>query len=196
MTRSYRPQDLHRTSTGTLELAAQGFFWVGAQRFETPVGTVLRGQMYVEYWIPKELLHPLPIVMIHGGGGQGLDFLGTPDGREGVGALVREAGLCDLCRRPPGPRPRALPPGRAGADVRRVPAHLSGAALLPAGAASGYVPAGEAARQMAGSGPFRLARVRSFLRWHRPVADRHRTGPPRRPSMPAPICSTGSARRS
>lgn len=83
MTRSFRPQDLHAASPGTLELAAQGFFWVGGEPFEAPGGTALRGQMYVEYWIPKDLRHPLPIVMIHGGGGQGTDLLQTADGREG-----------------------------------------------------------------------------------------------------------------
>jgi pimeloyl-ACP methyl ester carboxylesterase len=39
--------------------------------------------MYVQYQIPVERLHPVPIVMVHGGGGQGTDYLGTPDGREG-----------------------------------------------------------------------------------------------------------------
>jgi pimeloyl-ACP methyl ester carboxylesterase len=39
--------------------------------------------MYVEYWVPQDLRHPLPVVMIHGGGGQGTDYFGTADGREG-----------------------------------------------------------------------------------------------------------------
>lgn len=78
------PHDLwSATRTRALHLAAQGFFWVGAETFDTPDGPALRGQTYVEYWIPDDLRHPWPIVMIHGGGGQGLDFLGTADGREG-----------------------------------------------------------------------------------------------------------------
>jgi pimeloyl-ACP methyl ester carboxylesterase len=81
--RSVRPADLHADSVGPLILAAQGFFWVGGQRHDTPAGPTLRAQMYVEYWIPQELRHPWPIVMVHGGGGQGLDFLGTAEGREG-----------------------------------------------------------------------------------------------------------------
>src|SRR5215475_10748195 len=81
--RSVRPADLHADSVGPLALAAQGFFWVGGQRLETAVGPTLRAQMYVEYWIPQELRHPWPLVMVHGGGGQGLDFLGTASGREG-----------------------------------------------------------------------------------------------------------------
>ena len=83
MTKSYRPHDLHAASKAPLELAAQGFFWAGAEPVRTAAGPHLRAQMYVEYWIPTHLRHPLPIVMIHGGGGQGTDFLGTPDGREG-----------------------------------------------------------------------------------------------------------------
>ena len=83
MTRSYRPHDLHAARAAPLVLAAQNFFWVGAERVELPTGAALRGQTYVEYWIPEDLRHPLPIVMIHGGGGQGTDMLGTADGREG-----------------------------------------------------------------------------------------------------------------
>ena len=43
----------------------------------------MTGQMYVEYFIPKTLTHPYPIVMIHGGSQTGTNFTGTPDGREG-----------------------------------------------------------------------------------------------------------------
>ncbi len=81
--KSVRPRDLHAASSSALTLAAQGFFWVGGERIQTPSGPALRAQMYVEYWIPQDLRHPWPLVMVHGGGGQGLDFLGTADGREG-----------------------------------------------------------------------------------------------------------------
>lgn len=39
--------------------------------------------MYVQYMLPAERRHPYPIVMVHGGGGQGTDWLQTPDGRDG-----------------------------------------------------------------------------------------------------------------
>ena len=81
--KSVRPADLHAQGTDSLSLAAHGFFWVGGERVETASGPTLRGQMYVEYWIPQALRHRWPLVLIHGGGGQGLDFLGTVDGREG-----------------------------------------------------------------------------------------------------------------
>lgn len=84
MRASLAPRDLWSAKRGrALHLAAHGFFWVGGEAIDTPGGRTLRGQTYVEYWIPEDLRHPWPIVMIHGGGGQGLDFLGTADGREG-----------------------------------------------------------------------------------------------------------------
>ncbi len=85
MSKSYRPQDLHAAGKDKpLALAAQGFFWTGAELIDHPAaGKAVRGQQYVEYWIPQDLRHETPIVMIHGGGAQGTNFLGTPDGREG-----------------------------------------------------------------------------------------------------------------
>ena len=66
MGRSYRPADLHAAGAARpLELAAQGFFWTGGEivQHET-AGPVMRGQQYVEYWIPRDLRHALPIVML------------------------------------------------------------------------------------------------------------------------------------
>ena len=103
MSRSYRPADLHAAGVGKpLELAAQGFFWVGGELIDHPAaGKAMRGQMYVEYWIPARLVHPLPLVLIHGGGGQGTDFLGTADGREGwVHYLVRAGWAVYVVDRP------------------------------------------------------------------------------------------------
>jgi pimeloyl-ACP methyl ester carboxylesterase len=65
-----------------LRLADQGCFWVGAQRKQMPYGTIAEGQMYVQYMIPAEKRHPYPVVMIHGGGGQGTHMMGI-GGRPG-----------------------------------------------------------------------------------------------------------------
>jgi len=103
LSRSYRPADLHQAGQANpLRLAAQGFFWTGGELVDHPqAGKAMRGQQYVEYWIPQELLHPLPIVMIHGGGGQGTDFLGTADGREGwVHWFVRQGWAVYVVDRP------------------------------------------------------------------------------------------------
>ncbi len=65
-----------------LKLSDQGCFWVGAQRKQVPYGTIAQGQMYVQYMIPAEKRHPYPVVMIHGGGGQGTHMMGI-GGRPG-----------------------------------------------------------------------------------------------------------------
>jgi pimeloyl-ACP methyl ester carboxylesterase len=69
----------------------RGFFWVGTERVQHPAGSTVRGPMYVEWEEPVEVTKRYPMVLIHGGGGQGTDYLGTPDGRPGwTSMLVRE----------------------------------------------------------------------------------------------------------
>lgn len=77
------PNALRQASPGPLALAAHGSFWTGIQTTPVEGGTAIRGQTYVEYWVPEELRYETPLVFIHGGGGQGLDYLVTADGREG-----------------------------------------------------------------------------------------------------------------
>jgi pimeloyl-ACP methyl ester carboxylesterase len=44
----------------------------------------MRGAMYVETWVPKQIRYPYPIVFIQSGGGQSnIAMLQTPDGRPG-----------------------------------------------------------------------------------------------------------------
>jgi pimeloyl-ACP methyl ester carboxylesterase len=67
-----------------LDVADWGYHWVNIRRAETARGTFVGGQqMYVEYMVPAHVRHPYPIVLVHGGGGQGTDWMGTPDGRPG-----------------------------------------------------------------------------------------------------------------
>jgi hypothetical protein len=67
-----------------LDLAEWSYMWVNVKRAETARGAFVGGQqMYVEYMIPAVVRHPFPIVLVHGGGGQGTDWMGTPDGRPG-----------------------------------------------------------------------------------------------------------------
>src|SRR4051812_27935412 len=76
-----------------LDIAEWSFFWVGVERAEIARGTVVNGkQMYVEYQIPAQVKHPYPIVLVHGGGGQGLDWIGTPDGRPGWATHLLQEG--------------------------------------------------------------------------------------------------------
>src|SRR5271155_1166908 len=78
-----------------LDIAEWSFFWVGVERAMLPGGTspVVSGkQMYVEYQVPAKVKHPYPIVLIHGGGGSGLDWMGTVDGRRGWSTMLLEEG--------------------------------------------------------------------------------------------------------
>ncbi|MGE0594366.1 MAG: alpha/beta fold hydrolase [Vicinamibacterales bacterium] len=85
-----------------LDLAEWSYFWLGVERARLARGTVVNGeQMYVEYWIPSQLRHPYPMVIVHGGGGQGLDWFVTPDGRPGwVSYLLQEGYAVYLVDRP------------------------------------------------------------------------------------------------
>jgi len=64
-------------------LPRQGHFFAGGEYVGTGGGRHMSGQMYVEYRIPAQVTKPWPIVMIHGGGQTGTNFLTTPDGRPG-----------------------------------------------------------------------------------------------------------------
>ncbi len=78
-----------------LDIAEWSFFWVGVERATLPGGAspVVNGkQMYVEYQIPAKVKHPYPIVLVHGGGGQGLDWMGTPDARRGWATHLLQEG--------------------------------------------------------------------------------------------------------
>jgi pimeloyl-ACP methyl ester carboxylesterase len=66
-----------------LVIGRQGYFFVGGTYDTARADWPVAGQMYVEYQIPHEIKAPFPIVMIHGGSQTGVNFTGTPDGREG-----------------------------------------------------------------------------------------------------------------
>lgn len=66
-----------------LVIAKSGWLYAGGKIDPSVQGSPMVGQMYAEFWIPKELRSPYPIVMIHGGSQTGTNFTGTPDGREG-----------------------------------------------------------------------------------------------------------------
>jgi pimeloyl-ACP methyl ester carboxylesterase len=68
---------------GPLVLAKSSYFFVGGRIDRSIEGSPMVGHVYVEYMIPERLLHPYPVVMVHGGNQTGTNFTGTPDGREG-----------------------------------------------------------------------------------------------------------------
>src|ERR1700684_1282515 len=66
-----------------LVIAKSGYLFAGGKIDAALPGSPMVGQLYAEFQIPQKLLHPYPIVMIHGGSQTGTNFTGTPDGREG-----------------------------------------------------------------------------------------------------------------
>src|ERR1700680_274401 len=76
-----------------LDIAEWTYYWYGVEHVTLARGTVCNGmQMYVEHWIPAQVRHPYPVVLIHGGYGQGTDWIGTPDGRRGWATQLLEQG--------------------------------------------------------------------------------------------------------
>ena len=69
--------------TGGGSIAEQGYFHAGGEYTKTKDGQVMVGQMFVQYFVPARRTQPYPVIMWHGGGQTGTNFLTTPDGRKG-----------------------------------------------------------------------------------------------------------------
>lgn len=82
-----------QTPAHAVALAEYSQYFLGAQGVELARGTVINGtQISVECQIPADVRHPYPIVLVHGHGGQGSEWMSTPDGRPGWAALLLEQG--------------------------------------------------------------------------------------------------------
>jgi pimeloyl-ACP methyl ester carboxylesterase len=69
---------------GKLELRDLGAKFVGYSTQNAENGSLdVLNPLFVQYILPANKRHEYPIVFIHGGGGQGTDWLETPDGRDG-----------------------------------------------------------------------------------------------------------------
>ncbi|THV05344.1 alpha beta-hydrolase [Dendrothele bispora CBS 962.96] len=66
---------------GTLH--RRDYFYVGGEYVPQGNSTVASGQIYVEHLVPEHVTQSIPMVMIHGLGMTGTNFLNTPDGRSG-----------------------------------------------------------------------------------------------------------------
>jgi pimeloyl-ACP methyl ester carboxylesterase len=90
----------HEQAAETIEIR-HGHFWIPGERVDTPFGTMQRGPMFVEWQAPPEVTRPFPLILVHGGGGQGTDWLGTPDGRRGwADRFIREGFATYVVDRP------------------------------------------------------------------------------------------------
>ena len=69
---------------GKLEIRDIGAKFVGYTTKNADNGSLdVLNPLFVQYMLPERRRHDYPIVFIHGGGGQGTDWLETPDGRDG-----------------------------------------------------------------------------------------------------------------
>jgi pimeloyl-ACP methyl ester carboxylesterase len=66
-----------------LQIAKQGYFFVGGKLTTVNDRQVMSGQAYVEFQIPRRQTHPYPLVIIPGAAQTATNFTATPDGREG-----------------------------------------------------------------------------------------------------------------
>ena len=73
----------HPTDSGPITLAEHKCFYVGSRYVEVDGKTRKYGGMYVEKFVPCEPSRSTPVVMFHGGGQSGTNFITTPDGRRG-----------------------------------------------------------------------------------------------------------------
>jgi pimeloyl-ACP methyl ester carboxylesterase len=69
---------------GALNLRDLGSKYIAFSTEETTNGTLnVMNPMFVQYVLPQTPRHKYPVIFIHGGGGQGTDWMQTPDGRDG-----------------------------------------------------------------------------------------------------------------
>jgi hypothetical protein len=73
-----------------LVIAGQGHFFTGIREHTGPAGTSVYGT-HVQWQSPPSVRDNL--VLVHGGGGQALDMLSTPDGRPGWATLFLRDGF-------------------------------------------------------------------------------------------------------
>ncbi len=77
------PAGAHPTDEGPIVLGGYRYFFVNGSYVEHERNQVMQGSMYVEHLTPAKVERKAPVVMIHGGGQTGTNFMGTPDGRRG-----------------------------------------------------------------------------------------------------------------
>ena len=136
-----------------LTIADQGYFFVAGQYAAAKDGQIMTGQMYVQYQIPQQRKHRYPVVMWHGGGQTGTNFLGTPDGRMGwADYFVRQGYAVYVVDQPGRARSgyfhryvRTDAPAQRNRDVRALHRTRAGEALSAGSAA--YPMAGQRRRR-------------------------------------------------
>src|SRR5260221_8237961 len=98
-----------------LMVARDGYFYVNAKPANVGGKTYVTDQMYVEERVPAKRTHPFPIVMVHGGTMSGVNYTGTPDGREGWAQYFVRQGYAVYVVDQPGRGRSGYLPGTYGA---------------------------------------------------------------------------------
>lgn len=118
------PATLPHISDNTLHIADQGCFFVSGSYVDAASDQTMSGQMYVQYQVPATRRFKYPLVMIHGGGQTGVNFLGTPDGRRGWADYFLASGFAVYVIDQPGrgrsgyfPQTYGTPAGRGAAAI-------------------------------------------------------------------------------
>jgi pimeloyl-ACP methyl ester carboxylesterase len=70
----------------------RGHFWIPGDRVMRNGQTYQRGPLFAEWEAPEIVTKRYPVVLVHGGGYQGTEWLDTPDGRPGWAQRLVEAG--------------------------------------------------------------------------------------------------------
>lgn len=83
----------HRSPDVPVVASRRGHFWVPGDTVAVSTGTAQRGPMFVQWEAPEQLRHEVPLVLVHGGGGQGTDWLGALDGGPGWAQQFVAAGF-------------------------------------------------------------------------------------------------------
>ena len=79
-----------------------GSLWIPGDRVTVDGLTYQRGPLFAEWQAPEQVTHPWPVVLVHGGGFQGTEWLETPDGRPGWAQRLVEAGYATVIVDRPG----------------------------------------------------------------------------------------------
>jgi pimeloyl-ACP methyl ester carboxylesterase len=145
-----------------LVIAEQGHFFTGIRRRESPSGESVTGT-HVEYQIPASVSHG-QLVLVHGGGGQALDMLTTPDGREGWATLFVRDGFAVYTVDRPGLGRSPYHPALWGGEMGPPAGYAGFVATFAGPAPEGFPPH----TQWPGSGDRDDPALETFLAWQEP----------------------------
>ncbi len=105
-------------------VARHAMFYVGGEYVGDAGTEVMFGQMYVEAWAPAKVTRKYPLVLIHGLGQTGTNWMVTPDGRKGWADYFIEQGyVVYMVDQPARGRSSSLIDG--GAKMRTTPVPMA-----------------------------------------------------------------------